>query len=129
MRIDILLLVTMASNVVAFSVFDKRQNDVQECVNGQGDKLHATWDGQSLDSSMGSRCWLTDIEGQQAQPHSASRSVFEGPDEANAGVTCKGYCRVVGHPAPISECYGGYAHNIDDEYRTKRFLQGKPLIS
>ncbi|THY09417.1 hypothetical protein D6D01_09524 [Aureobasidium pullulans] len=82
MKLSLFLLTIAVSGVMMSPTINRRQNDVQKCVKGQGDMKGKAYD----------ECFLN-----------------EGPDQPNAGLLCKGYCRVVGHPAPISECRGEYS--------------------
>ncbi|THY88636.1 hypothetical protein D6C95_07020 [Aureobasidium pullulans] len=72
---------------------NRRQNDVQKCVKGQGDMKGKAYDGPV--NNCKKECFLN-----------------EGPDQPYAGLLRKGYCRVVGHLAPISECRGEYSVHL-----------------
>ncbi|THY95282.1 hypothetical protein D6C92_04481 [Aureobasidium pullulans] len=85
MKLSFFLLTIAISGVMMSPTINKRQNDVQKCVKGQGDMKGKAYDGPV--NNCKKECFLN-----------------EGPDQPNAGLLCKGYCRVVGHPAPISEC-------------------------
>ncbi|THX68362.1 hypothetical protein D6D04_10604 [Aureobasidium pullulans] len=87
MKLSFLLLSIAISGVMMSPTINKRQNDVQKCVKGQGDMKGKAYDGPV--NNCKKECFLN-----------------EGPNQPNAGLLCKGYCRVVGHPAPISECRG-----------------------
>ncbi|THY46794.1 hypothetical protein D6C98_07341 [Aureobasidium pullulans] len=90
MKLSFFLLTIAISGVMMSPTINKRQNDVQNCVKGQGDMKGKAYDGPV--NNCKKECFLN-----------------EGPDQPNAGLLCKGYCRVVGHPAPISECRGEYS--------------------
>ncbi|THW99808.1 hypothetical protein D6D13_09895 [Aureobasidium pullulans] len=85
MKLSFFLLTIAISGVMMSPTINKRQNDVQKCVKGQGDMKGKAYDGPV--NNCKKECFLN-----------------EGPDQPNAGLLCKAYCRVVGHPVPISEC-------------------------
>ncbi|THW90556.1 hypothetical protein D6D15_04484 [Aureobasidium pullulans] len=93
MKLSYFLLTIAISGVMMSPTINKRQNDVQKCVKGQGDMKGKAYDGPV--NNCKKECFLN-----------------EGPDQPNAGLLCKGYCRVVGHPAPISKCRGEYSVHL-----------------